>query len=608
MSKVLKIGFIISFFAFSTVLYAQNVVVKRKYYDLRQTKLKAEWQQTANGYTNGFYREYFPNGQLYIDRVVKTLDVYPYWGIDLKWKEYTESGDLKWSIAQNEKREFQGEQISYMFSGPKLVKRCRAVFQSGKLNSFELYRKNGTKSLDLNTKSYYKTYDENGNLWDDVKINSKGEFTGRLYQDGYEIVVEALDGKIQKVYERTPDPKNGDWHVYRIGNDTLVSTAKNGNTYFKKFYIDTVRVGLIDKPNINIEITQYQNNEFGLDFVNPAFLCCALSQKYSYDIKFYNRSLQTFVREEVRDIVTDRLIAIYLPEKDIYYHENGQIKKILLAKDDWEEFDENGKLINSYEISCLANYEKNYNIVHAQKLKYLRNSYGWNKLVIDLVEYRKNKHNFIVYNDGNYSYNPNVPFKIQDKNRGQEIFMNQKEADALKNLLQNREYFISSVSTDGNDYAQGLFDNVKQEGNHIYNVGIKNEYKNIYTAYSICVNHILDSLTNLIIDTEPQIVLSPKWKSPKDIDIKTDLEIVQELSKENFSDKMFDFNYIPSEWVEYNSKYLNLINSYDSIVGLFNSCIQKNPKKANKKLKDKTDLNEILLILKSIKVNSFQLQ
>ena len=95
-----------------------------------------------------------------------------------------------------------------------------------------------------------------------------------------------------------------------------------------------------------------------------------------------------------------------------YYHENGQIKKILLAKDDWEEFDENGKLINSYEISCLANYEKNYNIVHAQKLKYLRNSFGWNKLVIDLVEYRKNKHNFIVYNDGNYSYNPNVPFKI----------------------------------------------------------------------------------------------------------------------------------------------------------------------------------------------------
>ena len=67
----------------------------------------------------------------------------------------------------------------------------------------------------------------------------------KIYQDNNEIIIEVLEGKIQKVYEKEPKPKNGNWSVYRIGRDTLVSSAKiNDKSYFKKYYIDTVIIKL----------------------------------------------------------------------------------------------------------------------------------------------------------------------------------------------------------------------------------------------------------------------------------------------------------------------------------------------------------------------------
>jgi hypothetical protein len=53
----------------SSLAFSQNVIVKKTYYDIYQTKLKAEWQQTANGYLNGYYKEYYLSGRLYIDRL-----------------------------------------------------------------------------------------------------------------------------------------------------------------------------------------------------------------------------------------------------------------------------------------------------------------------------------------------------------------------------------------------------------------------------------------------------------------------------------------------------------------------------------------------------------
>lgn len=94
-----------SIFAFlaNTLVFGQNTIVKKTYYDGYHTKLKAEWQQTANGYTNGFYKEYYPSGKIYIDRIVKTEDVYPYWSYDIKCKIYDEAGGLLWSTQRDRK-------------------------------------------------------------------------------------------------------------------------------------------------------------------------------------------------------------------------------------------------------------------------------------------------------------------------------------------------------------------------------------------------------------------------------------------------------------------------------------------------------------------------
>jgi hypothetical protein len=592
----------------SNSVYGQNLVVKKTYHDVYNTKLKAEWQQTANGYMNGYYKEYYPSGKLYIDRTVKTFDVYPYLSINLKWKVYTEAGDLKWSIVQNEKREFQGEQISYMFSGPNLVKRSRAVFESGKLITFELYRKNGIKSLDLNTKSFYKTYNENGELLDNVKIGPKGEFSGTLYQDNNEIVVEVLNGKIQKVYEKNPDPKNGNWNVFRLGNDTLISTAKEADTYFKKYYIDTVKVGLIDKPNINIDLTQYQNNEFGLDFIDPAFLCCALSHKYYYDIKFYDRSFQTFIKEEIRDINTDRLISLSIPGKDIYYHENGKIKKVVTDKDNWEEFDENGKIkkvvmgknnwqefdengnvINSYEIEKKRKYDNNYKFILWQKSEYLRNAYGRNKYFINLQEYKKNKSEFI--------YNDKSNFKVKNS----AIQLLEEEAGELKKLLNSRDAFLNKVLLDGQDNMDYLFFINEIDGNKSHSVTINEDFKYIYAAYVICVNKLNDSLTTTLFSSaEPNQILSPKFKEVNEIDLIKDSEIIDELLRGENLHKTFDFEYTPDSWRKYNESYFIWLKSYRNLIEEFDKAIKINGSKANKKLKDKTNYNEIISIIKSI--------
>jgi hypothetical protein len=74
----LNVRFFILFLTLYLFSTAQNVVIKKTYFDYKKTKLKSEWQQSGNGYINGYYKEYHTNGKLYIDRFVISDDVYPY--------------------------------------------------------------------------------------------------------------------------------------------------------------------------------------------------------------------------------------------------------------------------------------------------------------------------------------------------------------------------------------------------------------------------------------------------------------------------------------------------------------------------------------------------
>jgi hypothetical protein len=585
-----------SIFAFlaNTLVFGQNTIVKKTYYDGYHTKLKAEWQQTANGYTNGFYKEYYPSGKIYIDRIVKTEDVYPYWSYDIKCKIYDEAGGLLWSTQSTARNVYEGEQQSYSRVGPNLKLNTKAIFKSGKMISYQYFNENGTKTYEIINGKSFKTYTSSGELVNNIDFSNAGLFTGNLYKgENEEIKIELKDGKIQKIYNTDPSGLEDNWSIDRAFGDTIVCSYDKNGFKHKDFYLDTVLVKLSYEPKITTAISDIQNGELGLDFGfrNNYFIV--------WPNKSYNPNNLIFLKGEKRDSLGQKLISVKYQDRSIELYPSGKTKKISYSDKNWQEFDENGNVINSYEKNKLTCYEYNYNKFHEQKLEHLRNLYGWNKLAIDLNEYRKNKSYFIsstvnsvfYLSDGQISYER--PFNVKNS----KILLKENEADALKSLLQNRDRFISYISVDGNDHALSLFDEVKQEGNKLYPIIIKVEYKNIYSAYTLCMNHLLDSLTKIIIEKEPENVLSPNWKNPKNIDIIKDLEIIETLSKENFSDKTFNFNYPPNEWINYSSNYLILLKQYNDMVELFNSVVQKNPQKAEKKLKDKTNLNEILTIL-----------
>jgi hypothetical protein len=590
-------------------IHAQNTIVKKTYYDIYKTKLKAEWQQTANGYTNGYYKEYYPSGKIYIDRIVKTEDVYPYWSYDVKCKIYDEAGGLLWSTQSIARDVYDGEQLSYNRVGPNIKLNTKALFKSGKMISFQYFHENGTKIFEIINGKTFKTFTSTGELVNNIDFSNGGLFTGNLYKGAKdEIKIELKDGKIQKIYNKAPSSSLDKWNVNRISGDTIVCTYDEKGFNYKKYYLDTVLVKLSYEPTITTKVSDIQNGELGLDFgFRNNYFVVWPNKEFSFDPKNL-----IFLKEEKRDSLGQNLLSLKFPDKLVDLYPSGKTKKISygdfkLGSDavinNWEEYDENGEIKNNLEKNRLTWYEYNYNIVSTQKLEFLRNRYGWNKLVIDLNEYRKNKSYFIssdinsVFYSSNGEISPERPYKLT----GSKILLNENEAEALRILLENRARFIYSISADGKDNALSLFDEVKNEGSKLYSINVKDEYKNIYLAYSLCINHMLDSLTKVIYENEPSVVLSPQWKNPKAIDLKNDSEILQKLSKENFSDKTFDFRFTPNEWVNYNSNYLVLLKNYNDMVEIFNMVVEKNPQKAEKKLKDKTNLNEILSILNSNK-------
>ncbi len=596
-----------SIFAFlaNTLVFGQNTIVKKTYYDVYHTKLKAEWQQTANGYTNGFHKEYYPSGKIYIDRIVKTEDVYPYWSYDVKCKIYDEAGGLLWSTQRTARNVYEGEQLSYSRVGPNLKLNTKAVFKSGKMISYQYFNENGTKTYEIINGKSFKTFTSSGELVNNIDFSNAGLFTGNLYKgENEEIKIELKDGKIQKIYNKTPSGSIDNWSVDRISGDTIVCAYVENGFNYKKYYLDTVLVKLSYEPKITTEVSDIQNGEIGLDFgFRNNYFIIWTNKEFSY-----NPNNLIFLKEEKRDSLGQNLLSLKYPDRLVELYASGKIKKISFGDfklgrnaviNNWEEYDENGQPKNNLEKNKLAWYEYNYNIANNQKMEFLRNRYGWNKLFVDLIEYRKNKSTFIssdinsVFYYANGEISPEKAYKL----RGSKILLKENESDALKSLLENRDRFINYISMDGIDNALSLFDEVKQEGSKLYAINVKNEFKNIYLAYSLCVNHMIDSLTKNIYENEPKTVLSPKWKIPKEIDLKNNSDIIEQLSMENFSDKTFDFKYTPDDWINYNSNYLILLKLYNDMVELFNSVVQKNPQKAEKKLKDKTNLNEILTIL-----------
>ncbi len=592
--------------------FAQKLVVKKTYYDIYQTKLKAEWQESGNGQKNGYYKEYYSNGQISIDKIYVTLPDYPYWVIATKWKEFDQAGNLIWSTTQNEKWEFQGVQISYQYIGAKTSIQTKAVFELGKLISFEKYNKKGIKVVDFASDSYFKTFTDNGEIYDNLSISKDRTFSGKYYQN--DCIVELLNGKINKVYEITPKKENGNWQVIRMKNDTVVSSMNANGKIIKKYYKDSLVFGLINNPTINIDHNQWKKNEFGLDFVDKKYLPIESTLKYSYLLNFYNRDSERFIKKEIWDSVANYLEAIITPEKDIYYYPSGKIKKILFSDTNWEQYDENGTVVNNYQKELKSIYEKNYNYLLSAKTAMLRKYFGYDKYLIELNGYRKNSIDFLKDEHMRYPGFSQEEIGIESfKVAGSNILLmeNQRpsstytnvsilEASATKSLLEQRKKLFDIILENGIDNQPFLFDNIDQEGGRLYEIKIKEGFKNIFKAYRLLTNELNDSITK-ITSIEPTNILSKKYKTAENLDLEKDKEIISLLTNEKFTDYGIDNGYIPAEWLAFNNNYFYLAKAHNKLIDTFLEAIKLNSNKLDKKLKDAADSSEIKLILTNLK-------
>ncbi len=602
----LNVRFLILFLMLNLFSSAQNVVIKKTYFDYKKTKLKSEWQQSGNGYINGYYKEYHSNGKLYIDRFVITDDVYPYWSTDLKYIEYDEAGNVMWSVRRNANKQFEGDQVSYKYSGTSLKLKSKASFNQGKLLSYNLNWNSGLPCIEYIVGKSFKRYSSEGELLDNVTISTDGKPSGKFYQgNNDDQIIEVQNGKIQTVKPLNNDLDNAG-HLFRLSNDTLVSSFVSDNFRHKKFYIDTVNIKFLKNPFVDADFTQWQKGFIGLLFMDPRFLSCGLSNKYCLDMLFYNRDLLTYIKEEKRDLKTDQLLSLYTSEKDIHYYPSGKIKEIAFSDTNWEQYDENGTVINSYEKELKSTYSKNYNFMVQHKLNFLRNTYGWNKFFINPINYKKHTEKYITENNTKIykgiNDNSGHIFTIIDCSAIliEDAYAKLSEASATINLLKQRSKIFSVLLVDGLDKLPVIIENIESDDGPQYQLKVNEGYKNIFQAYRLMVNKLNDSISNLF-STEPQNLLSQRFVSVEMLDLTKHKEIISLLTNEKFpqyGDLESDDSYIPDEWKDYNRHFLNFVLAQTKITDQFLTAITKNKSKLEKKLLDATSESQIIEVLK----------
>ena len=576
----------------------QKTIIKKTYYDVFNTNLMEEMQVTGNGYINGYYKKYHKNGKLAIDKIIKTEDIDPYLGTSLKWKEYDVAGNLVWSVNRNQNKEYDGEQICYAYAGTSIKPKTKALFKSGKLVSFERYN-NGIKNMELIVGSSYKTFYDTGEIMDNVTISSTGKFSGILYQ-GFkkELVIEVKDGKIQKVKpigKWIGNYKEG-WEVYRKDPDTLVSAFVQEGVRSSSFYLDDKVIELNSNPTINTEFSDWERGEFHLDFIPSEFMSAGYNEKIAYHIFYYNKDLLKYIKTEDKSVTSGKLLSIFTPEKETTYFPNGKIKLIKYSKTQWEEYDENGKIINNYELNLKGIYKKSYDIIKEKKLEFLRCRYGWNKYMISL---RNNENEWFK----NYGYTSLYIYSFNET----KAFFKSNEVQETKNLLEKRSKLLNILLI--KDNAFGLFDGIHNKTD--YEIKVNEGYVNTFNSYQIVLNNLLLGSLNKIFDEEPTEVFSNKIISSDKLDIVKDSDLIDEITnpnslllRENYfeiGNEYFpldkDFRFISNEWLKYDENYISIVKQYIDIIDVFMKALQNKGERLDKKLKDKNSYDEIMKIL-----------
>jgi hypothetical protein len=311
------------------------------------------------------------------------------------------------------------------------------------------------------------------------------------------------------------------------------------------------------------------------------------------------------VKEEKRDLKTDQLLSLYTSEKDIHYYPSGKIKQVVYSDENWEEFNENGDLINNYEMNLKSIYSKNYNLMVQHKLNFLRNTFGWNKFYVNPRNFKKYSLNYITENNTKIyrgiNDNSGKIFTIKESSAVliEDAYAKLSEASAIINLLEQRSKIFSVLLVGGLDKFSAIIEDIESEDGGQYQLKVNEGFNNIFQAYRLMVNQLNDSISKLF-SIEPKNLLSKRFVSVEMLDLTKHQEIISFLTNEKFpqfGDLESDDSYIPDEWKQYNRNFLNFVKAQTQITEQFLIAITKNRAKLEKKLLNATSESQIIEVL-----------
>lgn len=375
MKKITLIGVIFTFIL--NIGFAQTIktVPKKSYYDYFNTKIKMQWNETADGKWHGSSVSYYESGKVlrkstyYLDNLIQESEFY-------------ETGQPSFVFNKNKDGKYIGEQKGYKLANGVSILTDYANFNNGELMTYYCYNTPTTYWFSYNNK-IYKEYDKNGKVTFSVnnnKINGtaylfkKYDSDGLFYADedckDYIKVENNLITEIKRknsLYTILPNKTGYEYKEFdgeKIlvkGNYTLKSDSCN-YIVFCQYRYDTY----YQKPTIkfyfnlkNAENCYTTENIRIDDFLVKDSVWLSENSSYIWEEEFKNG---VEVRYKLTDKETGKIKETHERKEDgnfysISYDKNGNVIDFLTL-------DKDGKTINS---PAIAEAKKEMELAKAKK-------------------------------------------------------------------------------------------------------------------------------------------------------------------------------------------------------------------------------------------------
>jgi len=164
-----------------SMLLAQNLVEKKDYYDLFETKIKTVWHEKGDGSKHGIENGFYENGELKYTHNWEN-------GVWTSLKYYFQDGQTRIEAKRLSSGKFDGQQLFYLFENGQRYLKVKAIVATDVVKEYYFYEKPNILgwSLIFNDNTYiYKKYNSTGSEIANISIAS-GLVTGVIEQIDYE--------------------------------------------------------------------------------------------------------------------------------------------------------------------------------------------------------------------------------------------------------------------------------------------------------------------------------------------------------------------------------------------------------------------------------------